>query len=294
MISMSSEPASVEKTCAVLAQHHVPLLTVMDVQRKLASGQLSALLSSSPEGDAAVIFSDRDGWRQVELARGPASALLQGLEQLRERSTALLWEEGDVPAEGATLDARGFRQLLRQVFTQDLSRVPMQHPEPPDLEVRVMTTGDRSAARELFARTHAHSVEGMYTTWPKPPTVERCAAEFDTYLSGAQGEVVATACVVVCAGERLVGVICCAATDTEGTAALLGLAVDPEVRGKGLSRILVRRAQRALKEAGFARMLFLTTDRNAPVHRLFTPEEIVSTETFPIRLWLRDAPAPRS
>ena len=51
-------------------------------------------------------------------------------------------------------------------------------------------------------------------------------------------------------------------------------------------------AQQALLASGFQRMLFLTTDRNTPVHRLFTLDEIISTETFPTRLWLRNPPPP--
>jgi hypothetical protein len=36
-------------------------------------------------------------------------------------------------------------------------------------------------------------------------------------------------------------------------------------------------------------MHFLTTDRNLPVHKLFTPEEILSTEVFPLWFGMRDA-----
>ncbi len=36
-------------------------------------------------------------------------------------------------------------------------------------------------------------------------------------------------------------------------------------------------------------MEFHTTDGNLPVHRLFTPEEILSTEVALARVWVRSA-----
>ncbi len=248
------------------------------------------MITRSPEGAAVIVFDERDDWRRVEIARGPETALLTGLKQLRTSSQALLWDEEVMKIAGEKLDELGCRLLERQVFTQELSRVPLDQPEPADLEVSLLGDTHRAEARALFARTHAMSIEGLYATWPKPPTVDQCGVAFDGYVSGALGKVAPTACVVILDQGRVVGMICCAFTDEEGTGILLGLAVDPSTRGRGLSRVLVRRAQRALQAAGCARMLFLTTDRNTPVHKLFTLDEIIHTETFPTRLWLRDAP----
>ncbi len=284
--------ALLDEACAVLSEGGVPMLAVVSLYARLESGEARAVFSRSEDGKAVMVVDDRGSWRQVVAAGGPESALLAGLNELRLTSEALVWDEDCVKIAGPTLDDLGFRLLLRQVFTQQLSRVPFDQPEPAGLEVSPLRDTDRAESRALFARTHAMSVEGLYATLPQAPNEAQCGLAFDGYLNGALGASVASACVVVRSEGRVVGVICCAASEEKDTGTLLGLAVDPSQRGKGLSRVLVRRAQRALYAAGFAKMLFLTTDRNAPVHRLFTLEEIVKTQTFPTRLWLRDKEPP--
>ena len=266
------------------------MMSALALHDRLERGELRAILARSTDGVAATVVNERGAWRHVLAGHGPQSALLAGLAELRASSDALIWDEGAVQIEGPTLDALGHRLLERQVFTQELARVPLTDPEPTDLEIFPLGDAVRAEARSLFGRTHAMSVEGLYATLPEAPTLEQCESAFDAYLAGPKAAPVPSACVVIRSEGRIVGVICCAATQTEGTAILLGLAVDPAVRGRGLSRILVRRAQRELKAKRFERMLFLTTDRNTPVHRLFTAEEIISTETFPARLWFRETP----
>ncbi len=267
----------------------MPMMSALALHDKLEAGELRAILARSTDGVATTVMNERGAWRHLVAGAGPESALLVALTELRACSDALIWDEGALKIESATLDGLGYRLLERQIFTQDLSLVPLST-DPADLEVFPLEDSVRPEARALFSRTHAMSVEGLYATLPEAPTPEQCEIAFEAYLSGKQGAAVASACVVIRAEARIVGVICCAATQNEGTAVLLGLAVDPSVRGRGLSRVLVRRAQRELKASGFARMLFLTTDRNAPVHRLFTAEEIISIETFPARVWFRDTP----
>ncbi len=281
------DPALLDQACAVLSEGGVPMLAVLSLYERIESGELRAAFSRSDEGQAVMVVDERGPWCQVLAAGGPESALLAGLDALRGSSEALVWDDGCVKVAAAKLDELGFRVLLRQVFTQDLSRVPLEQPEPPGLEVSPLGDTVLADARELFTRTHAMSVQGLNATLPRAPTAEQCGLAFDGYLNGALGAPVPSACVVIRSEGRVVGVICCAAAEEKDTATLLGLAVDPAQRGQGLSRVLVRRAQRALHAAGFAKMLFLTTDLNAPVHRLFTPEEIVKTETFPTRLWVR-------
>lgn len=274
--------------CALLVEGGMPMLSAMSLQNKLRAGKLRAVAARSRDGLATVIVDERAGWRQVVAGHGPESALLEGLAELRGTSDGLFWDEGALKIDGAKLEAAGHRLVERQVFTQALARVPVPGPVASGYEVLPLAGAVVAEARRLFAKTHAMNVEGLYTTLPEAPTLARCEAAFDGYIAGAHGMPVASASVVVRSQDRTVGVICCAATEIEGTAALLGLAVDPSERGRGLSRVLVRCAQHGLKTSGFERMLFLTTDRNAPVHRLFTPEEIVATETFLARLWFRE------
>ena len=269
------------------------MMKALTLRGQLQAGGLRGVLARSPEGAATAVVNERGAWRQVVAAHGPESALLLGLHELRAVSEGLIWDDGAMAIAPEKLDELGFRLLLRQVFTQELAWVPAPEPLADDLEVVPLEAAVLPEARNLFARTHAMSVEGLYATLPDAPSVGRCEEAFDEYLSGERGAPVPAACVAVRCGGKVVGVICCAATETEGTAALLGLAVDPAVRGRGLSRVLVRRAQQGLKASGFLRMLFLTTDRNAPVHRLFTLDEIIETETFPTRIWFRE-PAQKS
>ena len=284
------DSAHLDQVCALLLEGGLPVMQALTLRSQLQTGELRAVLARSPEGAATAVVNERGTWRQVVAAHGPESALLLGVAELRAASDGLIWDEGALGIAAEKLDALGFRLLLRQVFTQELARVPAADPLPDDLEVLPLGPQTLAEARSLFARTHAMSVEGLYATLPDAPSVARCEAAFDEYLSGQHGAPVAPACVVVRIGQKVVGVICCAATETEGTGILLGLAVDPTVRGRGLSRVLVRRAQHALQASGFQRMLFLTTDRNAPVHRLFTLDEIIETETFPTRIWFREMP----
>lgn len=277
-----------DEVCALLAAGGS---TQVDALRgRLESGELCAVLSRSADGPAVIAANALGTWRQLPAAHGPESALLLGLEELRGSSEALIWDEGTVAISAEKLDALGFRLLERQVFTQRLDRVPGAEPQETGFELVALTDAVRGHARRLFGRTHAMSVEGLYVTLPQAPTAQQCEAAFEGYLAGDQGAPVEPACVVARSQGRVVGVICCAESGEPGTAILLGLAVDPAERGRGLARVLVRRAQGQLRAHGFERMLFLTTDRNAPVHRLFTSEEVVSVQTFPARLWLRDRP----
>lgn len=285
-MSAKVDSVQLEALCASLRAHGVSILEVSELYERLENGELRIHI----EGDAALVLQERGAWRQVVLGRGPQPAVLNAIIALREMSDALLWNEADVNVDGATLDSNGFGELTRQVFTQDLAKVPRDFQPAPDLEIAPLRGAAVADARSLFAQTHANSAEGLYCTWPDEPTVRQCGIAFERYLSGEDGATVPGACVVVLFERKVVGVIACAASSTKDTATLLALAVDPRVRGRGLSRVLVRHAQRALFDAGFARMLFLTTDANAPVQRLFTPEEIISTETSKLRLWLRNPP----
>ncbi|PZR07877.1 MAG: hypothetical protein DI536_26300 [Archangium gephyra] len=289
-MSAKVDSVQLDAVCASLRAHGVSILEVSELYERLENGDLRAQTVATPHGAVALVLQERGAWRQVVLGRGAQPALLDAVTALRESSDALLWNEADVNIDGPTLDANGFRELTRQVFTQDLSKVPRDFEPAPDLELAPLRGAAIADARSLFAQTHANSAEGLYCTWPDEPTVRQCGRVFERFLSGEDGATVPGACVVVLLERKVVGVIACAASSTKGTATLLALAVDPRVRGRGLSRVLVRHAQRALFEAGFGRMLFLTTDANAPVHRLFTPEEIVSTETSKLRLWLRNPP----
>ncbi len=277
-------PASLDAACATLeAAGCAP----DDLRTRLETGAALAALAQTDDGCAVIIAGGQGAWRPIEVAVGPEAGLLVALEHLRGVSEALIWDEGTLALAPATLDALGYRLLERQAFTQELARVPLGAADAVGLALAVMDPTNQPQARALFARTHALSVEGLYVTLPEAPTPEACEASFDDYLGGAQGQIISSACLVALNQNQPVGVVCCVEAEEAGTALLLVLCVDAAARGQGVSRALVRGAQRALLANGYKRLLFLTTDRNTPVHHLFVPDELVATERFPTRLWLR-------
>lgn len=277
-------PAGLDVACAALERAgHAP----EDLRSRLETGDVLAALAQTEDGCAVIVAGGQGAWRPIEVAVGPEAGLLVALEHLRSQSEALIWDEGTVALPPATLDALGYRLLERQAFTQELARVPLSAPDVNALALAVLDAGNQLEARTLFARTHALTIEGLYVTLPEAPTPEACEASFDAYVGGAQGQIISPACLVAFSQNHPAGVVCCVEAEEAGTALLLVLCVDAAARGQGVSRALVRGAQRALLANGYRRLLFFTTDRNTPVHHLFAPEELVATERFPTRLWLR-------
>jgi hypothetical protein len=222
----------------------------------------------------------------VLAAVGPRAEVQVVLEDLRDHSEALLWDEGKVPLPAEVLQALGFQRVIRESFLQDLTRLPPGTPDHQGITYARCEGPLVPRAQELFARTHAYTIPGLYNTLPKEPTERGCARSFQAEFSSAA--LIPSSAIVALEGDRLLGVVYCSARGEGAPPTLMGLAVDPVARGRGLSWGLVRRTQRALLEAGFERMAFFTNDGNLPVHKLFTPEEIISSEVFPIWFGRRD------
>ena len=268
----------------LMAAADVPLAWRMGLQVPLRAGRVRARAS----GRAVLLYTATDTWRQVEVARGAEPEVLALLSGLQREADGIVWDD-DQPYVGVSpqaLDAAGFAQVIRQEFLQDLSKVPMEPPLVEGFTVEPLEPAAYAEVRDIYIATHlATAATAFYTTWPKPPTAVACAEAFDEMMAAREGPLVPGATVVVRDGARAVGFVACAKSKPAGEAMLLDLGVSQAAQGRGLSRLLVRWAQRGLKRAGFERMRFYTTDGNLPVHKLFTAEEIVDAQVYRVRLW---------
>lgn len=226
--------------------------------------------------DGAGLICTSNRWRSVIAGTGPEEALAKLIRELRAVSDAMVADLDAIKLEDEAMAGLGFRKVVRERFLQDLTRVPDTEPEHDGIEYVACAGKWVKPSLELLGRTHAFNVEGVYTTLPKDPTPGECERAFGSTLRGPS--LVPEAAVAAIENGKVLGVVYCAVE--EGVPTLMGLAVDPVTRGRGLSRGLVRRTQSGLKRAGHDKMAFFTTDRNLPVHKLFTPEEILETEEF--------------
>ena len=272
----------------LMAATEVPLAWRIGLQAPFQARRVRARASGEPGARALMLYSPTDAWRQVEVARGPEAEVLALLKGLQREADGIVWDD-DLPAVAANaqaLEAAGFAQVVRQEFLQDLAKVPLEPPSVEGFSVEPLEPAAWPEVRQIYTDTHlATAATAFYTTWPKPPTVVSCGEAFDEMMSAREGPLVPGATVVVRAGGRVAGFVVCAAGKQPGEAMLMDLGVSREAQGRGLSRLLVRWAQRALKRAGFVHMRFYTTDGNLPVLKLFTAEELVDSQVFRVRLW---------
>lgn len=226
--------------------------------------------------DGAAVICTPGRWRMLVGTAGSEEALSKLILELRSVSEAMVGDDAVFKLPDEAVAKLGFRRVVRERFLQDLSKVPETEPEHDGIEYVRCEGKWVTPSLELLARTHAFNVEGVYTTLPKEPTPQECERVFSATLKSDL--LVPEAAVAAVENGQVLGVVYCSIE--EGVPTLMGLAVDPVTRGRGLSRGLVRRTQAGLKRAGHDRMAFFTTDRNLPVHKLFTPEEILETEEF--------------
>lgn len=289
---MTADASNLDDVWDALSEVRVPLFARMALQDALKNGAMRASVARKDGATAVLVFSPLQRWRQVELGFGEEALLLPLLTALRDEADGVVWDDdSDVVRVAAdALTNSGFLRVVRQEYLQDLSRVPMTPPVIEGFEVGPLDAEAIARSRALYVETHfADAATALYTTWPEPPTREALGAAFDKATGGSQGRLVPEASFSVRSGAEIVGLVFCAESTTPGEATLLDLAVSGSTQGRGLSRLLVRSAQRGLKVAGFERMRFYTTGSNLPVLKLFTAEEIVESTSFHSRLWRREA-----
>lgn len=289
---MANDATAFEQVWEALDELQVPLMTRLALQHPLRAGNVLGRVARRAGETALVVYSRKGSWLQVELARGAESLVVALLTELRGAAEGIAWDDdaGEVHVSAEALSAAGFPRVMREEFLQDLAKVPLTPPEIDGVEVGPLDDGLVAPARELYARTHVVDLAtAFYTTWPEPPSLETCRAAFDGLLNGEHGRLLPEATFAARVGAELVGFVVCVAGANAGEGVLLDLGVAGAAQGRGISRLLVRCAQRALKAAGFSRMRFFTTGGNQQVHKLFTAGEIVETAVFHARLWRREA-----
>lgn len=261
-----------EHVARVAHRFPVVMLRMADLPQQLKDKTLVAEVRDDGSG----LISTPGRWRMLLATTGSEEALSKLLLDLRAVSDAIIGDEEIFKVPDEALVKLGFRRVVRERFLQDLSKVPDTEPEHDGIEYVRCEGNLLQPALELLGRTHAFNVEGVYTTLPKEPTANECIKVFSETLKSDR--LVPESAVAAVENGKVLGVVYCSLEEEVPT--LIGLAVDPVTRGRGLSRGLVRRTQAGLKRAGHDRMAFFTTDRNLPVHKLFTPEEILETEEY--------------
>jgi GNAT superfamily N-acetyltransferase len=139
--------------------------------------------------------------------------------------------------------------------------------------IRARTDADVDACVEVMRRTH--EVDGYPRYWPaKPDRFLQAKQETDAFVAvtregGPPGEgerVVGQVALHDAAGEP-VEALACAATglDPGGLAVLARLLVDPDVRGRGVGRALVRQAVARAHETGRRPVLDVLRETPGPI-----------------------------
>ncbi|MFT3837989.1 MAG: GNAT family N-acetyltransferase [Myxococcaceae bacterium] len=251
-----------------------PMLALRNAELGKQLTEKSLVAEVRDDGSAVICTPGR--WRMLVGTAGTEEALGKLILDLRAVSEAMVGDDAVFKLPDEAVARLGFRRVVRERFVQDLTKVPATEPEHDGIEYVQCEGKWVKPSLELLGRTHAFNVEGVYTTLPKEPTPAECERVFASSLKSDR--LVPEAAVAAVENGQVLGVVYCSIEEEVPT--LMGLAVDPVTRGRGLSRGLVRRTQAGLKRAGHERMAFFTTDRNLPVHKLFTPEEILETEEF--------------
>lgn len=262
----------------------------------------AAIADQAIRGDLAVQGLWRDGALEgglvVQPNRGHSVVLIglgnldadgfrAAIAALQAASVALSWDAATGPDWVDWAAGLGIKPFERQAFIQDLALVPPTPVDTPGL--RPWEPTDRAAVTPLLAGANARTLDGLFLTLPEPPDEAACAAVLGRLLDGPG--FLPGASFVVSDGQGIAAVVLAAHLAVDGTAevpTLFELAVAPRARGQGLARVLVARLQAALRTAGHTRLGFLTTHRNAPVHRLYHPDQIVWRSATHGGYWIRD------
>ena len=207
-----------------------------------------------------------------------ALALLQG-----EASLVTMAETAGTAWLEAALGA-GLQPVTHQVFVDHLPRVAdlaSQTVAPGGVEP--WDDGHLADLARLVADGNAGTVSGLALCQPAVPTRQAIEAHM-LGLAAPGGALMREASFLVREGGRALGAVW--VTLSEHGPLLYEVVVDPAARGRGLGRLLVRAAQRALLAAGHAEMRFHTTDVNAPVHRLYGPGEAEEVSSWRAAWWM--------
>lgn len=236
----------------------------------------------------AILVQGHEGFRTVIAVTGTIDppGLRMAFQTLQADSRLIVWDEEVGTDWLSQLEDDGALPYTRQTFVQVLAEVAFKElPEDGLAIVRWDESARTGEAIAAMAAENAGSLGGIFLTSPKAPTPENCLQAFERAAEGLMGEVLPFASFVAEEAGKMAGALLCVQGEHDRQGLLFELYVDPDYRGRQLSRRLVMAMQRGLIAAGYTENHFLTTAANAPVHRLFRKEEIARYEESTGGFW---------
>ena len=260
----------------------------------------------SEDGGGLAVYTRRESkaWAHVHAAAGPAAEERAGrlatvlLESLppEVRSVALGFSGFDLEQE-----RRVARSLAERFGAQVVERYQMERrlrPDPPAV-VPAPPTGVRlipvrDATIEALADLDARSFRGTVDDLVVGGSLAHYAEMMQGLLDSHMGRFLDEASTLLLQPEplRLVGGVLCAETSPR-EAVVQDLMVEPERRGHGEGRFLLRWALRALHALGYSTATLWVTESNRAARRLYDSEGFLRTASTVIFHWGRPDGVPQ-
>ena len=252
------------------------------------------------DGGGLAVYTRREGkaWGHVHSTAGPvaqeralrlATVLFEGLPS-DVRSLALGFSGFDVVEERRVADALAVHPGSRVVERYQMERrlrpdPPVEVPAPP-AGVRLIPVRDATleAVSDLDARSFRDTVDDLVVGG----SLQQYSDMMRGLLDSQMGRFLDEASTLLLQPDplRLVGgVLCAEASPRE--AVILDLMVEPERRGHGSGRFLLRWALRAVHALGYATATLWVTEANRPALRLYETEGFRRTASTVIFHWGR-------
>jgi len=189
--------------------------------------------------------------------------------------TVTLFAFADAPNLAAALRLRGLTVDRYWYLGRDLQRTA-----PPRLpDVRKWRLDDVQATAELLQRSY----EGRDESRPFAP--RGMAEEWTDYIQQlttgtGRGRLMADVCVCVPGGPNRLLAVALVTRISEGTAHLVQLAVDPQMRGRHLGTQLLEIACSAANQGGCTRMTLFVGGRNSRARSLYESHRFENMASF--------------
>lgn len=252
------------------------------------AGELKVLARWDGEHPAsALLYQEGHGLATVLAWLGPDpgdEGLCAAIATLQSTHLALVWNESCGPDWPHRLRALGARPYALQTFVQDLTRVPFRALAETGVAIGPWQSSDKEAVIRLVVEANCAMLPGLFLALPDAPRPKQLDASLRRLLDGDSGDWLRWASRIARMDGLVVGAVLAIRRDERPF--LYELATHASVRGRHVGLHLVQALQHALLAAGEREMGFITTDTNTPVHRMFTPDEIMASEESRGGYWL--------
>ncbi len=270
------------------------------------SGEKPAWYYPPAEGGGGISFYSRRGpkvWGHVHAAAGPgasARATLLAAALLDSVPSDVTWVSVgfsgfDLAEERALAQTLAHRPGAVAIERFQMERVlrPGVAPEPKPAPVGLELVPARSATLEAIGHLDARAFEGSVDDLVMGGTVEEYTDIVRALLESRLGRFLDEASTLLYQSQppRLMGgVLVAEASPREGV--ILDLMVDPDRRGTGLGRFLLRWSLRALHALGYSTATLWVTESNLAARRLYESEGFARTASTVLFHWGRPSGAP--